>query len=35
MELGVRIVNVARGGVIDDEALKGALDKGRLLRFPV
>lgn len=26
--LGVRIVNVARGGVIDDEALKEALDTG-------
>jgi len=28
MKPGVRIVNVARGGVIDDKALKDALDKG-------
>jgi len=28
MKPGIRIVNVARGGVINDEALKEALDKG-------
>lgn len=30
MSIGIRIVNVARGGVIDDEALKEALDEGTL-----
>jgi D-3-phosphoglycerate dehydrogenase / 2-oxoglutarate reductase len=30
MREGVRVLNVARGGLIDDEALKDALDSGRV-----
>ncbi len=32
MRDGVRILNVARGGLIDDAALEDALDSGKVAR---
>lgn len=34
MKKGVRIINVARGGVIDEEALLRALDSGVVAQVP-